>query len=44
MTDKIGISELANIVNGTVMGDFDDGMTVIGTCAIDNYVENKKKN
>jgi UDP-3-O-[3-hydroxymyristoyl] glucosamine N-acyltransferase len=37
----LGILELVNRVNGKIIGDFDERMKVIGTCAIEGYVENK---
>lgn len=37
----LSIIELAHRVKGIVAGNFDEGMKVTGTCAIDSYVENK---
>jgi len=41
MTKEIGITELANRLNGTIAGNFDKELRLRGTCAIENYTENK---
>lgn len=41
MTREIGITELANRLNGTIAGNFDKELRLRGTCAIENYTENK---
>jgi len=41
MAKEIGIAELASMLKGRIAGSFDEGMMVTGTCAIDNYIENK---
>ncbi|MGB6874126.1 MAG: UDP-3-O-(3-hydroxymyristoyl)glucosamine N-acyltransferase [Dehalococcoidia bacterium] len=41
MTREIGITELANRLNGTIAGNFDKELRLCGTCAVENYAENK---
>jgi len=41
MKSGISIIKLANMVKGTIVGSFDEAAKITGTCAIDNYVENK---
>ncbi len=41
MAKEISIIELTNRLKGTIAGNFDEGVRLTGTCAIDNYVENK---
>jgi UDP-3-O-[3-hydroxymyristoyl] glucosamine N-acyltransferase len=40
MTKEIGIVEIANMVDGKIIGNFKE-IRIAGTCAIDKYVENK---
>lgn len=40
MTKEVDIVELADMVNGWIIGEFKDAR-IKGTCAIDKYVENK---
>ena len=41
MAKQVSILELSNRLKGTITGNFDEGVRLIGTCAIDNYVENR---
>jgi UDP-3-O-[3-hydroxymyristoyl] glucosamine N-acyltransferase len=41
MKSGISIIKLANMVKGTIVGSFDEAAKITGTCAIDNYIENK---
>ena len=41
MVKEISIIELADKLKGKIVGNFDEGVRLIGTCAIGNYVENK---
>jgi UDP-3-O-[3-hydroxymyristoyl] glucosamine N-acyltransferase len=41
MTREISITELANRLKGRIAGNFDEQLRLYGTCAIENYAENK---
>jgi UDP-3-O-[3-hydroxymyristoyl] glucosamine N-acyltransferase len=41
MKSGISITELASMVKGTIVGSFDEAVKITGTCAIDNYIENR---
>lgn len=41
MIKEMGIAELANMVKGKVVGNFDKEVRITGTCAVDKYVRNK---
>lgn len=41
MAKEISIIKLANMLKGRIVGSFTEGVTVTGTCAIDNYVRKK---
>ena len=41
MAREINIVELADILHGTIVGDFDREHLLVGTCPIDRYVEGK---
>ncbi len=38
---EISVAELASKLNGRIVGSLSEGMTVTGTCAVDNYAANK---
>jgi UDP-3-O-[3-hydroxymyristoyl] glucosamine N-acyltransferase len=41
MTREISITELANRLSGTIAGNFDKALKLCGTCAVENYAEDK---
>ena len=41
MATEISVAELADRLKGRIAGSFSEGVTVTGTCAIDNYVRKK---
>lgn len=41
MAKDIGISDLASMVNGRIVGDVGEEDSLLGTCAVDNYVKGK---
>lgn len=41
MATEISVAELADRLRGRIVGSFSEGLTVTGTCAIDNYFRKK---
>jgi UDP-3-O-[3-hydroxymyristoyl] glucosamine N-acyltransferase len=41
LTKEISIIDLASTLHGKVVGNFDEKLMLCGTCAIENYAENK---
>jgi len=38
---EISVAELADRLKGRIVGDFDEGLRLTGTCAVGNYIKNK---
>ena len=41
MATEISVAELADRLKGRIVGDFDEGLRLTGTCAVGNYIKNK---
>lgn len=41
MVKKVSIVELSDKLKGTIIGNFDERVRLVGTCSIDNYIENR---